>query len=53
MTLWSDKDLWKYKKATGLKGIYIKLDEYVSKKMVIYLFGLLKAYGRPLGMKFR
>ena len=45
---WTDKELWKYKKATGLKGVYIMLVEHMPRKMVIHLSGLLQAYGRPI-----
>lgn len=48
MSPWADKELWEYKKATGLKGLYITLIEHMPREMVIHLSGLLQAYGRPI-----
>ena len=53
MSPWADKGLWKYNKATGLKGLYIMIIEHMPRKIVIHLSGVLQAYGRPLWMKIR
>ena len=43
----------KYKKATGLRGVYITLIKHMPRKIMIGVSGVLQAYGRPFIVKIR
>lgn len=44
---WANTALWQNTKASGLKGLYIRLSGKLPRKLSIYISGLLQAYGRP------
>ena len=48
MSPWKDAPLWKYKKAKGIKGVYMALSRKLPRKIMIPLSSILQAYGRPL-----
>ncbi len=48
MSPWADEELWEYKKAKGLKGLYLTLVKCIPRNMMISISGILQAYGRPL-----
>lgn len=50
---WAEEKEWKFRNPKGLKGVYIALIKRVPRKAMIYISGLLQAYGRPFVMKFR
>lgn len=50
---WAEEKEWKYRNSKGLKGVYIALIKRVPRKAMIYISGLLQAYGRPFVMRFR
>lgn len=50
---WKDNPLWKYSNPSGIKGIYIAIIDYMPRKFMIALSGLLQAYGRPLIVKLK
>lgn len=47
MSPWADSPMWQVKKPTGLKGLYISLSKKIPRKLMIYISGILQAYGRP------
>ena len=53
MSPWKDENLRKYKKATGLRGVYITLIKHMPRKIMIGVSGVLQAYGRPFIVKIR
>ena len=48
MSPWKDSPLWDYKKATGVKGISVKLAGKLPRKLMISVAGIAQAYGRPV-----
>lgn len=48
MSPWKDEPLWEYKKATGVKGISVKLAGKLPRKLMISVTGMAQAYGRPV-----
>ena len=53
MSPWTDAPLRKYKKATGVKGIGIKLAGKLPRKLMITVTGIAQAYGRPVMNKIK
>ena len=45
---WNDSPLCKYKKATGFRGIGIRLSKKMPRKLMIVVCGIAQAYGRPV-----
>lgn len=48
---WKDSPLWAYKKATGLKGLYIAAAVKMPRSIMVFLSGIMQAYGRPIGQR--
>ncbi len=48
MSPWKNEKLWEYKKATGVKGIGVKLAGKLPRKLMISVTGIAQAYGRPV-----
>ena len=48
MSPWKAEKMRKYKKPSGIKGMYVRATKRMPRKMVIELSGLLQAYGRPI-----
>lgn len=53
MTSWATKPLWNYQKKSGLAGLYTSIITKMPRKFMIWLSGMLQAYGRPLVFKIK
>lgn len=53
MSPWKDEALWEHKKATGVKGIGVKLVGKLPRKLMILVTGIAQAYGRPVMNRFK